>query len=395
MKNINKYFIICLLLLTNSLYAADNNKNSSLENYYFPYITGNILIEYNFSSLNNGNYGNKIERDRRNLSYFEIESGLNFHILNKVSLLNKLVFKPTNKRFTKNVDNDFYGKEKYLRRKFYFNNYDIVFEELNFEYKEDQFLFGLGKFNPTFGTAFDKAKYHGVFDTRIIEDYKLTEKIGFYVSMTLPMFNLRFNSFFNDKSFLSASLFNQRNRNKINRRPGNTNRLNNFSLTSEFAVNDLKFNLGIKRLAVKQYDERAEKGYVLGIEKLINETFNGFGFIPFTEFSYIKNYNGINNRDKFFTTLRFPIYYDGWSIIGTYTTSLDKEKSFKNYRDYLAQITIGYKFENGIMFDISKTIGKESYKDGDPIKIANKMKNSYKTDSWDVRLSYMLNFDGN
>ncbi len=393
MKNINKYFLIYLLLLTTELYA-NNKNNNKLENYYFPYVTGNILTEYNFSSLDKSNYGNKIEKDRRNLSYFEVESDLNIHLYNKISLVNKLVLKPMNKRFTRNIDNDFYGKEKYLRRKWYFNKYDIFFEELNFEYKEDQFLFGLGKFNPTFGTAYDKAKYHGVLDTRIVDNYELVEKIGFYVAMNLPMFNLRFNSFFNDKSLLSASLFDHRNKNRVNRRPGNTNKLNNFSLTSDFTINDLKFNLGIKRLSVKGKDERAEKGYVIGVEKLIEETPSGFGFIPFTEFSYIEDYNGMKNRDKFFTTLRIPVYYGSWSIIGTYSTSFDKEKSFKNYIDYLAQITIGYKFENGIMLDVSKTIGKESYKDGDPVKIANRTKNSYKLNSWDARVSYMLNFDG-
>lgn len=389
MKNVSKIFLIYILLVVKSY--ANSSKN---DNYYFPYVSGNILTEYNFSSLTNKDYGNKKAKDKRNLSYLEIESDLKFHLINKFSLNNKLLFRPVNKRFYGNVDNDFYGEEKYLRRKWYFSRYDIIFKELNFEYKEEQFLFGLGKYNPTFGTAYDKSKYHGVLDTRIADNYKLSEKIGFYVAMNLPMFNLRFNSFFNDKSFLSRSLFNLRNRNKIDRRAGNTKKLNNFSITSDFAINNIKFNLGIERLGIKQDDERAEKGYVFGVEKLIEETSNGFGFIPFAEVSRIENYNGMKKRNKTFTTLRLPIFYGSWNITGTYSMSFDKEKYFKNYRDYLAQITIGYKFENGLMLDVSKTAGKESYKENASV-VKNGIKNSYKTNSWDLRLSYMINFDEN
>lgn len=408
MKNIGKISLFLFILLSSiTVHAEDyNEKQDDIQNekqnnetinnenyketYYFPYIVGNILTEYNFSSLTKNKYGNKLYTDEKNIGYLNIESKLNIYFLNHLSLKNTLIFKPISDRLndTKYIYNDFYGKEDYLKRRIYFNKYDIIFEELALEYKEEQFLFGVGKYNPTFGTAYDKAKYHGIFDTRISENYELTEKIGFYIAMILPMFNLRFNSFYNDTEFLSKSLFGTRDRYNAIIGAGNTKKLNNFSISSDFAIYDWKINFGIRRLAVNNLSEKAEKGYVFGLEKLIIESENEFGFIPFTEFSYIENYNGTKDRNISFFTLRLPIYYGGWNLIGIYSLNFDHEKNFKNYKNYIAELTLGYKFDSGLMLDVSKSIERETD------KISKTKKNSYKLDAWAVRVSYMINFDG-
>lgn len=378
--------VICFCL-SSAVFGASRSGVNELESYYFPYVSGNVLTEYNFSSLVHNNAGNKDEGDKKSMGYLEIESNLNFHIMNRISIRNKLNFRPVQKRYKDDENSDYYGEEGYLRRKYYFNKYDAIFEELVFQYQDDQFLLGFGKYNPTFGTAYDKSKYHGVFDTRVAEDYELDEKIGFYVGMILPMFNLRFNSFFSDDTFMSRGLLGNRDRYDIDGVAGNTGQLNNFSITADFAVEDLKFNVGFKRLSVKGDKSSSERGYAVGVEKLIEETESRFGFIPFAEFSYTNNYRGTYGRDKGYLTIRLPLFYGGWSLVGTYSGSIDKEDGFKDYKNYLAQFTIGYKFDNGIMIDASKSFERETYKDSATTK------NSYKLDSWGLRLSYMLDFD--
>jgi hypothetical protein len=356
------------------------------ESYYFPYITGNILLESNFTSFTHADYGNKLENDGKNFAFWNIENSLYLNIFNNFALKNTIILRPVKKRLDRieYIDNDYYGRESYLKRKTYSGNYDIVFEELAFEYKNDEFMLGFGKFNPTFGTAYNKSKYHGVLDTRIAKNYELKEKIGFYVAMTFPMFNLRGNFFHNDNTTLSNSLFGKRNTYNTDKGVGNKESMDNFSVTSDFSYYDLKFNVGIRRQGTDNWNGKAEKGYVFGIEKLVEDTEYGFGFIPFGEVSFIENYDGTKGRNLTFFTTRIPLYYGGWSIIGSYSLKIDAEKNFKNYRDYIAQITLGYKFNDGLMIDVSRSNEKESY------KISSTQKNSYKLGAWGARLSYMV-----
>lgn len=378
-----KKILSCFFLLGGAVFASER------ASYYFPYVTGNVLFEYNFSRLDSKKYGNKDYNDKMNLSYLQIESLINIHLFNNFSLKTNALFMPFNNRLDNPLfyNNDFYDRDNYLRRKNYFSRYDVVFEELAFEYKEEQFLIGAGKFNPTFGTAYDKSKYYPVFGTRIAEDYELREKLGFYVAMTLPMLTLRGNFFYNDDTFLSGSLLGNRDTYKGEKGVGNEHKLNNFSITADFGINDYRVNLGIRRLAAGNTADVAEKGYVIGFEKLIEESSTSFGVLPFAEYSFIENYNGTRNRDMNYFTFRFPLFYKNWNITPAYSVRVDKEDGFKDYKSYLTQISIGYKFNNGLMIDVSKNLGRESY------KTTATSKNSFKVNSTDLRLSYMLILD--
>lgn len=375
---------ICLIL---SFCFIQNLNAQSKENYYFPYITGNILTEYNFTRMDSGSSGNSLYNDNKNLSYLQIESNLNIHIYDNFSINTNTIFRPVNDRYTDVYSNDYYGQEDYLKRKNYINKYDVIFEELAFQYKEEEFLIGAGKFNPTFGTAYDKSKYYSTFGTKIAEDYELTEKLGIYIAMTLPMFTLRGNIFYNDDTFLSSSLFGNRDTYSTEKGVANNKDLENFSLTADFAVNDYRINLGVRRLKADSALDMAEKGYVIGFEKLVEESVGNFGFLPFAEYSLIQNYNGTKNRNMNFLTFRLPIIYNNWNLTASYSAKLDREDGFKDYKSYLAQIGIGYKFKNGIMIDVSKTKERESY------KIDSLTKTSFNVDSTDIRISYMLVFD--
>ncbi|MBO4956265.1 MAG: hypothetical protein J6C50_00290 [Rickettsiales bacterium] len=393
------YLFLCFCISGQALFASNiqnttydkqnTHNNSKKDEYYFPYISGNILTEYNFTRMDSGDDGNIIYKDKKDLSYLQIESNLNIYLFNNFLIKTNTTFKPVLSRLTDSSQyhNDYYNFERYLKRKNYFNKYDIIFEELAFEYKEEEFLIGLGKFNPTFGTAYDKSKYYPIFGTKIAENYELREKLGFYVAMTLPMLTLRGNFFYNDNTFLSNSLFGNRGKYNNNKGVANKKSLDNFSITADFAINDYRINLGLRRLSTNINHNKAEKGYVVGFEKLVEESNNSFGFLPFAEYSFIENYNGTNNRDINFITIRLPFVYKNWNLITSYSAKFDDEENFKNYKSYMTQVGIGYKFENGLMLDVSKTSERETY------KMDINTKTSFKVDSVGVRLSYMILFD--
>jgi hypothetical protein len=383
----NKVFIILMtVFFATNLRAEETSKK---EKYYFPYIVGSVLTEYNLTYLRAEEYGNANKNDNRGLAFLNLESNLNIYLFNNFSLKNKSIIRPVNKRMDnpEQFYNDYYTREDYMKRRIYFSRYDVIFEELAFEYREDEFVFGIGKFNPSFGTAYSNSKYHGILDTRIAESYELKEKDGLYVELNFPIFILRGSFFHNDTDFLSRSLFGNRGTYINGKNVGDKKNLDNFSVSTEFSVEDLKFNLGIRRLAANnRSDSVAEKGYVFGVEKLIEETEGSFGFLPFTEVSYIENYNGTKNRNLTFITARLPAYYEGFSIIGSYSIMLDRENNFKTYRSYIAQITLGYKFRNGLMVDISRSSERESFKS------SQNSRESFKLSSTGFRVSYMIEF---
>lgn len=380
------FFIILFCMINFSVFAKSSDYK---ENYYFPYLVGNILGEYNLSIKDSGSSGNKIYNDGKVLSYLQLESNLNIHIFNNLSIKTNTIIKPVLSRLNNRIysGNDYYGLERYMKRKKYFDRYDVIFEELALEYREEEFLFGIGKFNPTFGTAHDKSKYHPTFGTKISEDYELTEKIGFYFAMTLPMLTLRGNFFYNDSTILSNSLFNHRKEYKKLGNVADSKSIQNFSVSADFSVDDYKINLGFRMLEADNSNYLDEKGYVIGVERLIENCGNGFDIIPFFEYVFMKNYKGERGRDMNYFTARLPFIYNSWNIIASYSGKFDQEKGFKDYKTYLAQIGIGYKFNNGLMLDVSKNFERQSY------KISSDKKTSFKINSIDARLSYMIKFE--
>ena len=144
--------------------------------------------------------------------------------------------------------------------------------------------------------------------------------------------------FYNDDTFLSGSLFRNRdtyyNNGLYNKGVGNEHKLNNFSLTADFGIYDYRINAGFRRLS-SSTDNTAEKGYLFGFERLIEETETSFGVLPFVEYAFIENYNGTKNRDMNYLTARLPLFYKNWNITPSYSVRLDRESGFKNYKSYL------------------------------------------------------------
>lgn len=363
-------------------------------------LKGNIETKYKTDYLRNN--GNKyIEEDRKFNGYLNINGNLNLDFENNFHLINTFELRPVQKRVyngsyghhsaiinNSTLTDDFYGKENYLKRKYHFNHYGLIIEELYFKYKEEAFLFGIGKFNPSFGYAHDKNRLGGVYGTRLVDEYALKEKIGTFIAFDSDFFILRGDFFFDDKTFLSEDLFQRRGINKSEYGAGNTKKLNNFSVTSELIFDTTKLYASFRRLSVTNKEERAEKGYLIGFQNYIEEKEYGLGLNPLVEFTYIDNFNGVNKRDVIFTTASIPVFYDGWNFIGSYTLKNDREKFYKDYRSYIIQASIGYEFKNGLVIDVARKWEKSAKKVSD----GGKVKEVKHYNSWGFDIGYNLKF---
>ncbi len=363
-------------------------------------LKGNIETKYKTDSLNNED-GKYIDEDEKYNGYFDINGNIDLDLENNFHLMNTFELRPIQKRVydgnygnhkpipnNSTLTDDFYGKENYLKRKLHFNHYSAVIEELYFKYKEEAFLFGIGKFNPNFGYAHDKNRLSGVYGTRLVDEYALKEKIGTFIAFDSDFFVLRGDFFFDDRTFLSEDFFQRRGINKSKYGAGNTKKLNNFSVTSELIYDTERIYASIRRLAVTNVDERAEKGYLIGYQNYIEQKEHEFGLNPLVEVAYLENFNGNNGRDVVFTTLSLPFFYKGWNFIGSYTLKNDDEKFYKDYISYIVQASIGYEFKNGLTVDVARKWEKSAKKVSDMI---NSKEIKY-YDSWGVDVGYNFKF---
>ncbi|MDR2777461.1 MAG: hypothetical protein LBB24_01675 [Rickettsiales bacterium] len=355
---------------------VDNAIASTERNY--PRIEGSIFFKYSFDSLLDDNDGR--DDDRRMKSLMEVYENSRFYFTENFLLYANIALRPVSPR-------ENHGDEGYTQRKHYFfRGYGLLVEEIDIEYREERFLFGVGKFNPTFSYAL-KNKYYGIDGTRILSSYQLYEKVGFYTAMILPMLTARINFFRNDTTFLSNSLINDRGRYNLENDIGNVpNILENFSITVDFPVLDNnKFNFGFRKLATKDSNKKSEFGFVAGLECLFEETRETLGAAPAIEFVALHNYGGETANNTFFILANMPFFYDKWNFGLAWSG-----KIFKGDRWKVSQIfqgSIDYTFQNGLAIDFSRKyeVGHHSNSDG---KIQKD-----KFSSWGVGLSYLLKFE--
>ncbi|MDR1944864.1 MAG: hypothetical protein LBQ59_01950 [Candidatus Peribacteria bacterium] len=372
------------------LEGGSNNKFTAIKknNYYFPYIDGFLLGEYKIGFMDRKNVNLYGEKDKT-IGYFDIRTSFDINFNDNFSLSNSYRIKPLMKRDYKGdyKSNDFYAREGYLEKDMYFDKYDIITEELYFNFFAPDLKFGIGKFNPAFGLAYSYDKYNGIIGSNYFaSEYFVKETIGMFVKINLPSFILNFSTFYRDTSFLSDSIFGRRDKLRSGSLVGSDEKLNNFALSGEFVLEDLKLNLAFRRMSAGNRDQRAEKSFLIGLEK-VYEYASGTIFTPFIEYDYTKNYEG-SHRDVHYITVNAPILYENWNFLVGASSKYDRDSYVdKNKFSYLTQVNVGYKFNHGIMFDVSRVMGKE-YKN----TTLNNKKTVEDLDSWNIRLSYILDF---
>lgn len=414
-----KYIILVMLLLTSfSTFAEDYNSDIYSDEYAnnntynlqktkqnsYPRFEGQILAEYYVDSLIH-NEDKVNPADSKTNYYLNAEALLKLKFKEGFFLETKWQLSPVNGRlytgdiyannpeyFVGNsLNSDFYGKQNYVKRKFQTSNYGLAVETLNIGYKNKDLVVALGKINPTFGRAFEKSRFSGIYGITMPEEYELVGKIGGYISTILPIGTITLNAFFDDMTDLSRTMFKSLKRDRSKGGAGNTEKLNNFSLTYDGNFENLSVNFGFRYLDVDLKGEDTEKGFVIGAEYLFELPYN-VNFLPFIEAVYLDSFEGMKSRNVGYLTAFLPIIIDNWHFIFTNTTKYDHEDGYKNYTSYLTQLSLGYRFNCGLMIDFARIWEKYAKKADGFIGVGAREKWLKHADSWALMISYSFKF---
>lgn len=367
---------------------SSSEKNSKKNSYYFPYIDGYFLGEYKLGFMD-GKNKNLYEGERRTQGYFDLRTVFEINFSDYFSINNAYRIKPvTVRNYDGNYENnDFYAKEGFLKKDMYFDKYDLIAEEIYLNFFTTDFQLGIGKFNSVYGLAYNYDRYNGIWGDYFTDEYSVNEVVGGFLKINLPFFVFNFSSFLRDTSFLSNSLFERRGVMKDGTLAGTSRNMNNFAVSGEFIINDSKLNLAFRRMAAGNSLQKAEKSYLIGLEK-VYEYVSGVVFTPFLEYNYTKNYEGILGRKIHYFTANAPFIYERWNFLVGGSSKYDKDDYMEQRKmSYLLQAGVGYKFDTGIMIDIGRIIGKE-YRN---IETSDKKVKGDLT-SWSFRLSYITDF---
>lgn len=255
-----------------------------------------------------------------------------------------------------------------------FENEGLYAEELKVSWTTDNYSLFAGKYDPTFGAAWDITP--GVFGTTFAEDYQLLEKIGVGGSYTIGDDNvgehtITANTFFADTTFLSDSWITKRGElDKDDGGVSNTEDLSSYSITLDsenpFGLDGLTTNLGYRSQAEGDADVGTDRedGYVVGA----NYT---FALTPEIEANVIGEWAGIRNTDGSddetdYYTAGLGLALGGWNVATSYTAR-NTESTTADTDDNMFQVSGGYGFENGLTLDVGYLYTEESNVDSNTL----------------------------
>lgn len=357
-------YILSFSASFSSAQAASKYYDSSAQ---YPNISGQVLFELKADRLDPKHSAGVSP----NNAYINIEPDFSFNVNKNWSVKTAWRLYPTNTVQTRNTVNPertrtFFSAERGFKPQ----DTTMIVEELKLDFKNDDLRFFAGKFNPSFGKAYNKAKRIGVFSTDITEDYQLREKIGGGISAVLDSSKISVNTFFNDTTGLSSSINGRSSESRRDGLAGNTGNFSSYTISAEgdrfFGINNWSYNVGYRSLGVDTaIDNRSrETGYVLGSEYLWKTGYRT-SVTPFVEVAKIKNFTGAQGRDATYTTLALIGKYGNWtSSVSNVTRKIDHYQSVAKINDRQVQVSAGYKFANKVVVDVSRANIKEGTNKG-------------------------------
>ncbi len=369
-----KILSLCFL----GILIASNAHARRVEQY--PNITGNVLTLFKADRIISA----KKDNIDANNAYLFIEPQFSFNINEAWSIKTDWRLQPNNVLTTRDQTNpERYRTFLQSNRGFNFQDMGLLIEQLKLDFQNDDFRFYAGKFDPTFGTAWSKAKRMGIFTSDFTEDYNLREKIGGGMTVFLENSKFSANTFFNDTTAMSRSAIHDRGRaQRLDGLSGNTGTFSSYSLSLEgsnvLGLENWFYNVGYRSLGVDKLPNRSrETGYVLQSEYLYNLT-NRISLIPFIEIVKFKNFSGINGRDALYTTSAVIAKYSNWTAsISNLTRNINMVSGYPTASGRQLQFSAGYKFTNNLTLDVTR---------------ANIVENGRKAALIGFAVSYLYNF---
>jgi len=347
MKKISLFFI--------TIFCFSGNVNAQQQQY--PNVSGSVLMQLEVDRV----ISTKKQGISPNNSYVYSEPKLSLNFNRNWSLRTEWRLQQNNQLTTRNDEKP----ERY--RTFLSNdrgvglgNTGLIVEQLKVHFANEDMEFSAGKFDPTFGTAHNKAKRLGVFTSQFTEDYNLREKIGANLTALLESSKISINGFFNDSTDLSKSALSNRGRAKRQDGvAGNTGTLSSYSISMEghdpFGIKNWNYNIGYRTLGVDNIANRtAEKGYVVGSEYLYKAGSSTY-IIPFIEIVKMRNFTGERGRDALYTTIAGILRYSSWTAsISSLRRSISTTPTGGSSNGRQLQLSAGYKFTDNFTVDVSR-----------------------------------------
>lgn len=240
----------------------------------------------------------------------------------------------------------------------YFEDVGVYVETLGLVYQSGAVtLFG-GKFNPSFGVAWDLAP--GIYGADLADDYELTERIGLGGAVTLGdpdlgQHTLTAQTFYLDTTVLSQSWGTQRGRTRHgDGGVSNTQTLESFSVTLDGTVpqtvDGLRYQLGFERQRQGRGDAKDEWGLAAALYGEF-EVAEDIDIEPVVEWARIRNFDGERNTVNYLTA-GVLVYIDAWNVALSSTGRSTDPEDGSTFTDPLFQISGGYEFDNGISVNV-------------------------------------------
>lgn len=248
----------------------------------------------------------------------------------------------------------------------YFEDHGLFVEELYLQAQFDNFRIFGGKFDASFGTAWDKTP--GIYGVDFAEDYELVERIGggFSVSAGQTLLGdvtATTNIFFADTSVLSESTFTNRGRNRKSLGgASNTNSLESFSVTLDgenvAALPGVTYHVGYRHQAAGTGDAGDEDGFVAGLQKAF-QLGDDLVLETIVEGVYLDNAFG-GPDDTIYFTAGGALISGPWNLSSSFTLRDTDVVAGPDTNDRLVQVSGGYTFSNGLTADVGYRYSREA-----------------------------------
>ena len=293
------------------------------------------------------------DRDaERNDLFTKTEPALALHILPGLSVESGLVLEP--------VEDPESGEDRI------FEDHGFFAEQLYLLYQRNGFSLYGGKFNLSFGVAFDLAP--GIYGNEVAEDfYEQVERIGIGGTMyfgggriadsRLGMHRLSVQTFFLDTTVLSESFGTGRGRTrKSDGGVSNTEDFSSFALSLDggdfpelpFALN---YRLGVAYQAGGEGDPKDELGLAAALYGTVDLA-RGARLAPIVEFVHFDNAEGAD-QDRDILTAGAALYHGPWNVALSYSgVRTDPDDGGTDLDLDQIQVSMGYSFDFGLDVDI-------------------------------------------
>ncbi|MEP2639988.1 hypothetical protein [Roseobacter sp.] len=255
-------------------------------------------------------------------TFLTIEGALSYHLTDNVSLNATLLIEPVT-----DADDD-----RFLE------NHGFFAEELFLSFGVGQSDVTIGKFNPTFGTAWDAAP--GIYGVDFAEDYEITERVGAAVDFGFAFaggdHTVQVAAFQADRTFLSDSLGRERGQLDINSGGvSNTTGIESFSVALSGEFGNTNYNAGLQRQGAGNGDADDQTGAVFGLNQVLD---TALPIEVLGEVAYFDAFDGTDNSATI-ATFGSSVAFDAFTLSGVfairdveeapvdrlYTVSVEKE----------------------------------------------------------------------